>query len=151
MPYLPENRSSERDAYTAAKQRCTNPNNPNFEHYGARSVQFLYPSFAAFIADLGPCPEGHTLHRIDNDGNYEAGNCQWTTQQDQVGKRRAYGMHGYKGVAKRPSGRYFTQVTVDGKQINLPTVDTILEAARQYDGYVIGHGLDRTLNFPEVE
>ncbi len=48
--------------------------------------------FRDFVADvekeIGPKPEGKTLDRIDNDGNYEPGNIRWATQQEQTDNTR---------------------------------------------------------------
>jgi hypothetical protein len=76
-------------AWHDAKQRCTNPNDArHWKDYGGRGIKFLFTSFEQFFAELGSRPEGKTLDRINNDGNYEPGNVRWATQSEQNKNQR---------------------------------------------------------------
>lgn len=77
--------------WKAAKQRCFNANAHNFRHYGGRGITMCdrwRDSFQAFFDDMGECPPGLSLERIDHNGNYEPGNCRWATQAEQVRNTR---------------------------------------------------------------
>lgn len=71
------------------RQRCNNPNSDKFQWYGGRGIKICkrWDSYADFLADMGERPAGMTLDRINNDGNYEPGNCRWATQLDQTRKQ----------------------------------------------------------------
>lgn len=70
--------------------RCTQENNHNFSHYGGRGITVCerWRTFANFLEDMGPKPKGLQLDRINNDGNYEPGNCRWVTPKENSNNRR---------------------------------------------------------------
>lgn len=84
-------KSREYSTWQSMKQRCYNPNNRWYKAYGGRGITICdewRESFMAFYRDMGDKPEGMSIDRIDNDGNYEPGNCRWTTQKVQRNNQR---------------------------------------------------------------
>lgn len=81
-------------------QRCHTPTNSSFDRYGGRGIKvcdrWRY-SFAAFLEDMGQPAEGTSLDRVDNDGDYEPGNCRWATIAEQSSNRRDTRKIGYNG------------------------------------------------------
>ena len=78
-------------SWRMAKDRVSNPNNPRAKHYSQRGITMCsrwFDSFEAFLADMGERPKGTSLDRIDNDGNYEPGNCRWATIDQQAANQR---------------------------------------------------------------
>ena len=73
------------------KNRCDNPRQQAYKYYGGRGIKVCdrwFLSFENFLEDMGERPKGTTLDRIDNDENYEPGNCRWITQKEQLKNRR---------------------------------------------------------------
>lgn len=78
----------EYQVWTNMKQRCYNPKKERYPCYGGRGITICdrwKNSFVNFYADMGKRPTtNHQIDRIDNDGNYEPGNCQWITQLENI-------------------------------------------------------------------
>jgi hypothetical protein len=78
----------------AMMARCYSPTNWAYQFYGARgiTVHEAWHDVATFCdwiaANLGPCPPGHSIDRIDNDCGYEPGNVRWATRSQQTINRR---------------------------------------------------------------
>ena len=83
------------------KSRCDNPKNRKYRDYGARGIRVCarwLTSFDRFFADMGPKPSSkHSIDRINNEGNYEPGNCRWATPKEQSRNKRHHRTVQYNG------------------------------------------------------
>ena len=91
----------ERVSYDAMIDRCFNPNNPRYGRYGGRGISVCdrwVNSFDDFLRDMGPRPEGCSIDRIDNDGDYTPENCRWATSAEQGENRSTTCLIEYDGL-----------------------------------------------------
>ena len=67
--------------------RCRYPSVPSYKNYGGRGISVCerWMKLENFLADMGERPSSdYQVDRIDNDGNYEPGNCRWLTRSENV-------------------------------------------------------------------
>jgi hypothetical protein len=80
--------------WNGIKQRCLNPRSQAFNNYGGRGIKVCdewREDFQAFHdwAIKNGYRLGREIDRIDNDGDYEPGNCRWVTSQTNNNNRRS--------------------------------------------------------------
>jgi hypothetical protein len=84
--------SVEYKTWQRIKDRCLNPKNKDFRHYGERGIIICdrwKESFENFLEDVGERPgEKYSIDRINPNGNYEKNNCRWILNIEQSANRR---------------------------------------------------------------
>jgi len=91
-------------SWETMKARCYNSLDPSFQSYGGRGVSVCNQwinSFEQFFSDMGERQRNTTIDRIDNNGNYDPGNCRWAKPRVQQRNKRNNRIVSYKG-AKMP-------------------------------------------------
>ena len=78
-------------SWAGMKARCNNPNHKSYKNYGGRGITVCekWKTFSSFLTDMGIKPEGKSLDRIDNNGNYCPKNCKWSTALEQANNKQS--------------------------------------------------------------
>lgn len=78
-------------SWSSMLTRCNNKNSKAYKNYGARGIKVCerWSLFENFLQDMGEKPKkGMSIDRIDNQGNYEPGNCKWASAKEQCSNTR---------------------------------------------------------------
>jgi len=72
-------------------RRCYETNNPAYASYGGRGIRVCerWHDISNFVKDIVSIPDGMSLDRINNDGDYSPENCRIATPRQQSNNTRA--------------------------------------------------------------
>ena len=92
------------ETWRQMRSRCNNPKSKHYPNYGGRGISVssewdIFENFMEWSLANGYADD-LSIDRIDNDGNYEPGNCRWTTALVQMNNRRNTVYVTYKGETK---------------------------------------------------
>ena len=105
--------------YRAMIDRCYNPKQDSYPHYGGRGITVCdrwLESITNFVADMGERPPGMTIDRIDLDGPYSPENCRWATSIEQMNNRTNNRFLTYNGQTLT-AAQWSRIVSIDGSII----------------------------------
>jgi hypothetical protein len=121
-------------AWKAMKARCSAPCNKhkNYQKKGLIVSEEWINNFEKFLEDMGPCPEGYSLDREENDKGYSKENCRWADDYQQAKNRGSFNLvFSYNGESKvlkdwaKEFGIKYTTFYNRIKRDNVPFEDAI--------------------------
>lgn len=116
-------KTSEYSSWIKMKERCYSKHYRDPQYYKDKGVKVCdrwINSFENFYNDMGDCPKGYSLDRIDPDGDYDPKNCRWASLSIQAFNQiPTNNSSGRVGVYKSKNGTYQASICVDGKNIYL--------------------------------
>ncbi|OOV05801.1 AP2 domain-containing protein [Rhodoferax fermentans] len=129
------------NTWVLMRQRCDNPNNPAYRHYGGRGITVCerWQSFENFALDMGMKPsQKHSLEREDNDKGYSPENCKWETVEAQRLNRRCFvtSESGHTGVRQIKPGCFQAMVHINKVRYILGKFKTIEEAVAARTNFI---------------
>lgn len=121
------------------KSRCFNSKTPKFKNHGGRGITICSEWLASYVnfhewATNNGYKDSLVIERIDNNGNYDPGNCKWATYTEQNLNKRENHRVTFKGETKT--------LTEWGAELGIKFT-TLSSRLTDY-----GWGVEKTLNTP---
>lgn len=123
------NKTKEYKVWVSMKKRCNDPKTIDFKYWGGKGIKVCerWLDYNNFLADMGRCPTGHSIDRINSNGDYELSNCRWATQVEQQNNRSNNIKFEYNGEI----------ISIVGLAKKLSVPDTAVRS-RFYRGWPLG-------------
>lgn len=95
-------------------RRCSTQEDHDYRNYVLRGIKVCerWQKFENFSADMGLCPAGLTIDRIDNDKGYQPGNCRWATVAEQNRNQRRTKLSAEAAANIRADTRSIRQIAI---------------------------------------
>lgn len=125
--------------WQAMKKRCLNSKASNYAYYGGRGITVCpdWLDFGKFLTDMGECPKGFFLDRINPNGHYCKDNCRWVDIKTSALNKRIYknNKSGCSGVYSRVrSSRKFFEAYGRNKYLGeFQTLEAAIVARRIWE------------------
>ena len=116
-------------SWLGMKSRCDNVLGDHYLNYGGRGIIYAkeWSNFVTFLRDMGECPDGLTLERIDVNSGYTKDNCKWVTRSEQSYNRRMNSKNtsGVEGVnLRKDTGKWSVYIDKEGIRYRFGCYDT---------------------------
>lgn len=112
--------------YCGILSRCNDERHGSYERYGGRGIKCKFENFEEFYDHVSSLPrfdkvesERLTVNRIDNNGNYEKGNLEWSTYRKQETNKRLSknNTSGYEGVSfSKIKNKWCARMEIKGRK-----------------------------------
>ena len=134
--------------------RCSNPNNKDYIHYGARGIivceEWLdIKNFVDLAERTYPNTKGVSLDRIDNGKGYSPENCRWVDVTTQIlnQRKRKDNTSGYVGICwNNKNNNWMAKIKINKISKHIGSFHTKEEAVLARDKYIVENKLPHKLS-----